>query len=155
LRVGARLWVIGRCDAPYLPFEVEVGSVLRAEQRTRVDFPVLPLRLGDQVLTRSRDVDVRVVRGDGELRGDAAPAALELSLLIASGPHARGLRVDHGAVGLYPAGEITRANAALVARWSLPAETAARLSRVAAAPLHAQLVLAPDPVIADQPLRAS
>jgi hypothetical protein len=153
LRVGDALWVIGGCEAPYLPFDVEVESVLRAERRRRVariDVPVAPSLLtspaGPGFVT-----DFLAPVGDGwELR---AAAPFELSLLIWAGPGSPGLRADRGTLRFYPAGDVARAPGALVARWSLPSAGRARLLRVRAAPLQASLRLQPDPVHSDAPVR--
>jgi hypothetical protein len=180
LRVGDALWVLGGCTALHLPFEVEVASVLRAEGRRRV---ADVKRAGLKPAPTGEGFDERNAGPIDGARGSASPsavgpgfkpglfepisggwqlnhsgAALELSVLIAAAPGSPGLRAEPGALRFYPAGDVVAAPHVLIARWSVPALPAgerARLLRVPAAPLIAQLRVEPDPVRGDSPVRVS
>jgi hypothetical protein len=168
LRVGSGLWVLGACDAPYLPFEVEVGSVLGAERRARVSFSP---SLAEQALqpfggvarawsSANAELIARLSQLNAKSTADtsaqwlalSAHDPLELSLLLP--PAGFGLHADSGALRFYPLGELGPAAPPRIARWSLPAGERAALSRVQLQPLHARLSLQPDPVRGDAPVRA-
>ena len=160
LRVGKALWVIGGCSAPHLPFEVEVASVLRAEARTRVEdvkkvASALAPAGAPGVASGFRPLLSPIADG---WQLDDAGAPFELSLLIAIARDAPGLRAERGELRFYPAGDVSSAPQALIARWSLPALPSgerARLLRVPSAALNAQLRIEPDPVRGDTPVQVS
>jgi hypothetical protein len=159
LRIGGdRLWVIGSCEAPYLPFEAEVASVLRAERRQRVADPEraglkpAPTPEASAVGAGYQPALLTPIKEGWELN---APGPLELSLLFPATAGSPGLRAERGTLRFHPAADLTTVPPALIARWSLPAAGRARLLRVAAPPLHAQLQALPDPVLGDQPVRVS
>ena len=78
LRVGPRLWVVGSCEAPHLPFEVEVASVLRAEQRERLADFAVPVDQPSAGSPGSSSRAARSMHPAGELR--VAPQALVVRL---------------------------------------------------------------------------
>jgi hypothetical protein len=180
LRVGDALWVLGGCAALHLPFEVEVASVLRAEGRARVAdvkrSGLKPAATGEGFAERNAG-PIEAARGSASPSAvgpgfnpvlfqpiadgwqlNHSGAALELSVLIAVAPGSPGVRAEPGALRFYPAGDVVAAPHLLIARWSVPALPAgerARLLRVPAAPLIAQLRVEPDPVRGDAPVRVS
>lgn len=168
LRVGDGLWVMGSCDAPYLPFDVEVGSVLSAERRSRVTLaPALGAQASQPIAGAGRawpEPSAALLEQLAALRA-AKPAgasttplvfgvhdALELSLLMAPGSAA--LHAEGGVLNFYPLGELGPAQPPVIARWSLLAGDHARLTRSQPVALHARMLLAPDPVRGDAPVHA-